>query len=279
MGPPEAVVQERSTKWRARLFARHFDAKTLKELKDLGTTFTPESVTLTTRREGAFAVVVAKIPPDPRTGDFIEATESLIVTKAGDLELKGSPSVEGLADLNGDGRPDLVLGDVTAIADLPTGPLELVVSDKGGAFGWNGVRIGTHEGRAALIATTQTNSTQCIECERGGFGYSATQSKGIIEEVTLVWNGKTLAAVARKPMETAAEAATRARELDAETKRQAAAWAKQKAEMAVRQKQWAAEAEAERKKELAACKKACETSCASDGGAGCLGACQARCAK
>ena len=241
---------------------------------------TVEAVHLTTQRQGAFAVVVAKFPQDPADGTAGEAEESLIVTKEGELELKGGANVEGLADLDGDGRPDLVLGDVTAIADMPSGPLELVVRDKGGAFGWSAVRIGTHEGKPALIATTETTSVQCIECARGGFGFTRTHIKGVIEEVTLAWSGKTLAAVARKPMETAAEAAARVKSSEAENQRQATQWEQQKREMAVRQREWEAQAAADAKKELAACTKACGPSCAgTEAGSECRAACQARCGK
>ena len=275
-GPADTAVEQRSATWRARVFKRSFDPK---RLEQLGVKLTVDAVHLETQRQGAFAVVVASFAQDPGDGTAGELQESLIVTRDGELELKGGAKVVGLADLDGDGRPDLVLGDVTAIADRATGPLELVVRDKGGAFGWSAVRIGTHDGKPALTATTETTSVQCIECARGGFGFSRTLVKGVIEEVTLAWNGKQLAAVARKPMETAAEAAARVTTSEAENQRQALQWEQQKREMAARQKEWEAQAAADAK-QLAACTKACGPSCAgSEAGAGCLAACRARCDK
>lgn len=277
LGPADAVVEERSAKWRARIFGRSFDPKRLKELS---IELTPESIRTKTERKGAFAVVVASFPVDPADGTLGESEETLVVTKDGEAELKGSSAIEGLADLDGDGRLDLVLGSVTVIADKPTGPLELVVGDKGGAFGWKEVRIAKHGEKAALVATTQTDSGQCIECARGGFGYWRAQIKGPIEEVTLAWNGKTLAAVARKPMETAAELGARVKEAEAENRRRATQWEQQKREMAAQHKLWAAQAAAEAAKELAECKKACAASCSGrDAGAGCLATCQSRCGK
>jgi len=269
--PQDAALEQRSSKWRARVFNRNFDPK---KLKDLSVELTQADIRLKTERKGAFAVVVASFPVDPQDGTQGDAEESLVVTKDGELELKGGARVEGLADLDGDGRADLVLAGVTVIADKPTGPLELLLGDKGGAFGWSEVRVGAHEGKPALVATTRTESSECIECARGGFGYTRTQIKGAVEEVTLTWNGSRLAAVARKPMETPAELAARVKEAEAENRRKSARWEEEKRGMAQRERQWAAEA----KKELAACKKACGASCSgSDAGAGCLAACQARC--
>jgi hypothetical protein len=277
LGPADAVVEERSAKWRARIFSRAFDPKRLKELS---IEVTQDNIRLKTERKGAFAIVVASFPVDPADGTLGETEESLAVTKEGAVELKGAARVEGLADLDGDGRLDLVLGGVTVIADRPTGPLELAVGDKGGAFGWSDVRIAAHEGKPALVATTRTDSSECIECARGGFGYSRTRIRGAVEEVTLAWNGKILAAVARKPMETQAELAARTKAAEAENKRQAARWEQEKREMAARHKEWAAQAAAEAAKELAECKKACAARCSgSDAGAGCLATCQSRCGK
>lgn len=276
-GPADAVVEQRSAKWRARIFGRNFDPKRLKELS---IELTQDNIRMKTERKGAFAIAVASFPVDPADGTMGDAEESLVVTKEGEVELKGAARVEGLADLDGDGRLDLVLAQVTAIADKPTGPLELVVSDKGGAFGWSEVRVGTHDGKPALVATTRTDSSECIECARGGFGYSRTRIKGPVEEVTLAWNGKTLAAVARKPMETQAELAARVKTAEAENKRQAARWEQEKREMAARHKEWAAQAAADAAKELAECKKACTAKCTGgDAGAGCLATCQSRCGK
>lgn len=170
----------------------------------------PASIQTENSRYGVFDVIAASIPTPVMAGGAEDTHEMLVITKQGQVALPNAPDVIGLGDMNGDGRPDLVLKDVTVVADMPNGPLVLKLGDKGGAYGWRTVRITTHEGKPALVATTETNTSREVGVMRSG-GYMAQSSKGILEEVTLQWDGKRLAAVGRKPIETAADAEARQR--------------------------------------------------------------------
>ncbi len=170
---------------------------------------------------------------------------SLVLTKEGELETE-SGSILGTADLNGDGRPDLVLlqgGPFSVFADTATGPKLLAVSDRGGAYGWRTVRLAERDGKPALIATTETHEPEEQGC--GPRNPTAGKITGITEEVTLQWNGAALAPVARKPMETAAQVAVLQRAWEAGVRKREANERKQEAEWrqreAVRQRAAAAE--------------------------------------
>lgn len=166
------------------------------------------------RYGGVFEVISATVMNPVMAGGRDPSYEMLIVTKSGEVE-RVTSDVIGLVDLNGDGRRDLVLKSVTAIADMPNGPLVLKIGDKGGAYGWRECTITTYEGKPALAAVTQTDTSTEIGAIRVG-GYMEQRTQGIREEVLLQWDGKKLAAVSRKPLETAAEADARKKKYDAE---------------------------------------------------------------
>ena len=181
----------------------------------------PDVIQTENSRHGVFDVIAASVPVPVMAGGAEDTHEMLVVTKHGEVALRNAPDVIGLCDVNGDGRPDLVLKDVTVVADMPNGPLVLKVGDKGGAYGWRTVRITTLDGKPALVATTETNTSREVGAMRAG-GYMAQSSKGILEEVTLRWDGKRLAAVGRKPIETAADADARQREFAEEARKEEA---------------------------------------------------------
>lgn len=161
-------------------------------------------------RHGAFDVITATIPEPIMAGGAEGSREMLVVTAAGDVALRNAPIFAGLGDVNGDGREDVFFRDGTVVADMTNGPMVLKVAAKGGAFGWRDLRLGEHEGKPALLGTTETNTSREVGAARAG-GYFAFTTKGLREDVTLQWDGKKLAQVARRPLETQAEAAARAK--------------------------------------------------------------------
>lgn len=182
--------------------------------KELGQPMDEDFKTEYARYGGVFEVIDATVTNPVMAGGREPSYEMLIVTKSGEVE-RDKSDVIGLVDLNGDGRRDLVLKSVAAIADMPNGPLLLKIGDKGGAFGWRECTLTTYEDKPALAAVTQTDTSHEIGAIRVG-GYMEQTTKGIREEVILQWDGKKLAAVSRKPLETAADAEARKKKYDAE---------------------------------------------------------------
>jgi hypothetical protein len=218
--PPElsADVEKRVERWKARLIKDVVDSWPYKDQQPL--TMGPEAVTTENSRYGVFDVISASVPTPVMAGGAEDTHDLLIVTPQGQLALQSAPTVVGLCDINGDGRPDLVLSDVTVVADMPNGPLPLKIAAKGGAFGWRECRIATFEDKPAIIATTETNTSHDVGELRAG-GYTVHQSKGLLEEVTLRWDGKRLVQAARAPIETPDQAAARQKEFADEAKKDA----------------------------------------------------------
>jgi hypothetical protein len=115
------------------------------------------SVSTSFTKAASFTVAVVDSP----SWAEIKDDEALVLTNEGELEATGS-SVVGTADLDGDGRPELVLSSgtsgpsFTVFADTGQGPKKLGVGDRGGAHGWKSVRLAERDGKHVLIAITQT---------------------------------------------------------------------------------------------------------------------------
>lgn len=208
--PMSPELTARAERWRQRIHKRVWG-------RLVAMAWPVGAITLENHPRGAFDVVRARVPAPIVAGGGDDTFELLVVTKSGELALQNGPDTVGLVDLDGDGRDELVLKDVTVVADKANGPLLLPIGAKGGAYGWRDARIGTHEGKPALFATTETNTSREIGAVRAG-GYIQQESKGILEEVILVWDGKRLADAGRRPLETEAQAAARAREFAEEAR-------------------------------------------------------------
>jgi len=249
--PLTPEVSARVERWRARIGKRY--AGLPKEMGD--PSYFVGHIEMVNTRHGDFDVIVANVPTPVMAGGADDTHQLLVVTKQGELALQDAPPVVGLADVNGDGRMDLVLKDVTVVADMSNGPLALKLAAKGGAYGWRECRIGSHEGKPAIVATTETNVEREIGAMRAG-GYMDRHSKGVLEAVTLQWDGKRLAQVDRKPIETPEQAAERERKFVEENKEQEARIAANKV----------------------TCVKDCPAQCARyDGGAKCVTECVVSC--
>ena len=167
--------------------------------KDANVMYAPIT-TMRSQKTGPFEVIFGGVnfeAGNPNTS----ANPCLVLTATGELQVQGT-EVVGLADLDGDRRPDVVIGRTiqtdwtqalqpfVLVRNLPGGPVEVAPPDPEDAV-WGSVDIGTFAGRPALVALAIGRETQ-------GMSFKAT---GKNEMVTMGWNtaAKGLVVLARKP--------------------------------------------------------------------------------